>query len=152
MKPEKWSILNIVPIPESGDLSLGGNYRGISLSSIVAKTFNRMLLNRIRPKLDDHLRTNQNGFRKGRTTVGHILALRRLIEEVEANNLPAIVTYIDFKKAFDTIHRGKMLKILQAYGIPQIIVDAISRMYQDTKAKVTSPDGDTELTGWRATR
>ena len=145
MKPDQWSILNIVPIPKSGDLSLGGNYRGISLSSIVAKTFNRMLLNRIRPKLDDHLRTNQNGFRKGRTTVGHILALRRLIEEVEANNLPAIVTYIDFKKAFDTIHRGKMLKILQAYGIPTIIVDAIGSMYQNTKAKVTSPDGDTKL-------
>ena len=64
---------------------------------------------------------------------------------MEANNLPAIVTYIDFKKAFDTIHRGKMLKILQAYGIPRIIVDAIGSMYQNTKAKVTSPDGDTKL-------
>ena len=73
-----------MPIPKSGDLSLGGNYRGISLSSIVAKTYNRMLLNRIRPKLDGHLRTNENGFREGRTTVAHILALRRLIEEVEA--------------------------------------------------------------------
>ncbi|XP_072048490.1 uncharacterized protein [Amphiura filiformis] len=61
--PEQWSILNIVPIPKSGDLSQAGNYRGISLSSIVAKTFNRMILNRIRPELDERLRNNQNGFR-----------------------------------------------------------------------------------------
>ena len=36
---------------------------GISLSSTVEKTYNRMILNRIRPELDEHLRTNQNGFR-----------------------------------------------------------------------------------------
>ncbi|XP_072033018.1 uncharacterized protein [Amphiura filiformis] len=105
-----------------------------------------MILNRIRPEIDQHLRTNQNGFRVGRTTVGHILALRsRLIEEVKAHNLPAIITFIDFKKAFDTIHRGKMLKILRAYGIPELIVEAIGNMYQNTKAKVISPDGETEL-------
>ena len=85
-----------MPIPKSGDLSIGGNYRSISLSSIVAKTYNRMILNRIRPELDRHLRTNQNGFRVGRTTVGHtcILAFRRLIEGVKANNLPAVITFI----------------------------------------------------------
>ena len=48
------------------NLSLGSNYRGISLSSLVAKTYNRM--NRIRPHLDCHLKKNQNGFRSGRTT------------------------------------------------------------------------------------
>ncbi|CAH1244595.1 Hypp7340 [Branchiostoma lanceolatum] len=144
-KPAQWSTLNIVPIPKSGNLRLAGNYRGISLSSIVAKTFNRLILNRIRPALDMHLRRNQNGFRVGRSTVGHILALRRLIEGIKTYNLTAIITFIDFKKAFDTVHRGKMLKILKAYGIPDQLVEAIASMYQDTKAKVISPDGETEL-------
>ena len=47
-KPSHWSILNIEPIPKSGDLSIGGNYSGIRLSSIVAKIYNWMILNRIR--------------------------------------------------------------------------------------------------------
>ena len=144
-KPDQWSILNIIPIPKSGDLSLGGNYRGISLSSIVAKLYNKMILNRIRPELDTHLRANQNGFRVGRTTVGHILALRRIIEGIRSNNLPAIITFIDFKKAFDTIHRGRMLKILKAYGIPDQLTNAIADIYKDTKAKVILPDGETEV-------
>ena len=54
-----------------------------------------------------------------RTTVAQILALRRIIEEVKKNNLPAVLTFIDFKKAFDSIHRIKMMKILKAYGIHQ---------------------------------
>ena len=69
-------MLNIIPITKKGNISLGSNYHGISLSSLVVNTYNRMigydiliiLHNRIRPHLDCHLRKNQNGFRSGRTT------------------------------------------------------------------------------------
>jgi hypothetical protein len=44
--PEQWKILNIIPIPKSGDLTKTDNYRVISLSSVIAKVYNRMLLNR----------------------------------------------------------------------------------------------------------
>ena len=111
--------MNKIPVSKSGDLSKGGNYRGISLSSLVAKTYTRMILNRIRPALEPHLRKNQNGFRPRRTATSQILALRRIIEGVKNKNLPAIITFIDFKKAFDTIHRGKLIKLLAAYGIPE---------------------------------
>ena len=37
------------------------------------------------------------------------------------------------------------MKIMKAYGIPEKIVDAIKLLYEDTKAKVLSPDGETEL-------
>ena len=103
-----------------------------------------MLLNRIRPHLDDKLRPNQCGFRENRSTIEQILALRRILEGVNEKNLSAIVTFIDFKKAFDTIHRGKMLKILKAYGIPEIIVDAMQDSYSEIRAKVTTPDGETD--------
>ena len=62
-KPDQWTLLNLIPVPKSGDLSTAFNYRGICLSSLVAKTYNRMLLNRIRPHIADRLRTSQNGFR-----------------------------------------------------------------------------------------
>ena len=37
-----------------------------------------------------------------------------------------------------------MIKILQAYGIPERHVHAIETMYQNTKAQVLTPDGETE--------
>ena len=116
-KPNQWSILNLIPAPKSGDLSNTANYRGISLSPIVAKTYSRMLLNTIRPHLDDKLRPNQCGFREKRSTVSQILALRIIIEGIHNKNRTAVMTFIDFKKAFDMVHRGKMIKILRAYGI-----------------------------------
>jgi hypothetical protein len=68
-------------------------------------------------------------------TIQQVLVLRRLIEGIKRRNLSAVITCIDFKKAFDPIHRGKMLKILEAYGIPTSIVQAISAMYENTKPK-----------------
>ena len=102
-----WSDINLIPIPKCGDLGNTTNYRGIALSSVVAKLVNRMLLNRIQPKLDPLLRSNQNGFCPRRSTTAHILALRRIIEGVKRNNLKAVFLFVDFNKAFDSIHCGK---------------------------------------------
>jgi hypothetical protein len=143
-KPDLWSLSSIIPVPKSGDLSKTDNYRGISLTCIIAKMYNRMILNRIRPAIDPQLRTNQNGFRPKRTTVAQIMALRRLIEGVKEKNLPAVLTFIDFRKAFDSISRSKMFKILEAYGIPHNLLNAIKSMYTNTRAKVRTPDGETE--------
>ena len=144
-KPDQWSENNLLPIPKDGDLSDTNNYRGIALSAIAAKIANKLILNRIRPAIDKHLRPNQNGFRPGRSTIAHILCLRRLIEGVKKNNLKCILIFIDFRKAFDSIHRERMMTILKAYDIPERLLTAINLMYTGTKARVLSPDGETEL-------
>ena len=138
-----WTEGCILPFPKKGDLSLATNYRGITLTPIAAKTYNSMLLNRIQPEVEKVLRRNQNGFRKNRSTVGQILTVRRIIEGVKANNLEAVILFVDFSKAFDSIHRGKIAEILQAYGIPNETITAIMMLYRNTIAMVRSPDGDT---------
>ena len=120
------------------------NYRGTTLTSIGAKLFSRMVLNRIRPFVDPILRWNQNGFRQQRSTISQILALRRIIEGMKTKNLPLAVVFIDYSKAFDSIHRERMFQILHAYGIPAVIIDAIKAIYTDSSALVISTDGDTE--------
>ena len=100
-----------------------------------------MILNRIRVPIEPHLRFNQNGFREGRSTVSHILALRRILEEVRKNNLTAVITFLDFRKAFDSIQRNKMFSILKAYGIPPRLLAAIRAMYTNTRARVVTADG-----------
>ena len=56
----------------------------------------------------------------------------------------ATISFVDFTKAFDSIHRGKMEQILVAYGPPKETVAAIMMLYRNTKVKVRSPDGDTD--------
>ena len=143
-KPQQWSDINLMPLPKSGDLGYTTNYRGIAVSAVAAKMVNKMLLLRIQSKLDPYLRPNQNGFRPKRSTTAHILALRRVIENVKRKHLKAVILFVDFSKAFDSVHRGKMLKILKAYDIPDQLVQAIDKLYESTRAKVVSPDGETE--------
>ena len=79
--PSQWTTSVIVPLPKKGDLSLMTNYRGISLLSITAKVYNKILLNRIRDHVDPILRSNQAGFRSGRSFLGEqIHILRRIME------------------------------------------------------------------------
>ena len=134
----------ILPFPKKGDLGLAKNYQGVTLTSIAAKIYNAPLRNRIETKIDDILRKNQNGFRRNRSTTSQILTIRRILESVRAKNLQVTLIFVDFTKAFDSIHRGKMEQILQAYGISKETVAAITIPYRNTKVKVRSPDGDTE--------
>ena len=132
------------PSLKKGYLGLDKNYRGITLTSIAAKIYNALRRNRIEPKIVNILRKNQNGFRKNRSTTAQILTIRRILEGIRAKNLQATILFVNFTKAFDSIHRGKMEQILQAYGLPKETVAAITIIYRNTKGKVRSPDGDTE--------
>ena len=143
-KIERWMKGCILPFPKNDDLGLAKNYRGITLTSIAAKIYNALLRNRIEPKIDNILRKNQNGFRRNRSTTSQILTICRILEGVRAKNLQATLLFVDFTKAFDSIHRGKMELILLAYGLPKVTVAAIMILYRNTKVKVRSPDGDTE--------
>ena len=73
-----------------------------------------------------------------------ILTIRRILESVRAKNLQATLLFVDFTKAFDSIHRDKIEQILLAYGLPKETAAAIKFLYKNTKVKVRSPNGDTE--------
>ena len=101
-----WTKGCILPFPKKSDLSLPDNYRGITLTCIASKIYNSLLRDRILPELEKVLRQNQNGFRPNRSTQGQILTIRRLLEGVKAKNLQATIIFVDFFKAFDSVHRG----------------------------------------------
>ena len=129
----------ILPFSKKGDLGLVKNYRGITLTYIVDKIYNTVLRDHIEPKIDNILRKNQNGFRRNRSTTLQILTIRRIQDGVRAKNLRATILIIDFAKAFDSIHRGKMEQIL-----PKETVAAIMILYRNTIVKVRCPEGDTD--------
>ena len=141
--PKLWHQSQIIPLPKKGDLSLVTNYRGISLMSIAAKLYNKMILNRLVPFVEPLLRKNQNGFRRGRSTLSQILCLRRLIEESKLSNRDLALVFVDFSKAFDSVDRDKMFEILKLYGIPEKIIAAIKVLYTNTSSTILSTDGET---------
>ena len=111
--------------------------------AIAAKLYNKMILNRLVPFVGPLLRKNQNGFRRGGTTLSQILCLRRLLEEAQASNRDLALVFVDFSKAFDSVDREKMFEILKLYGIPDKIISAIRVLYTDTSSTILTTDGET---------
>ncbi len=71
--------------------------------------------------------------------------LRRILEGCKDRNIPVIATFVDFKKAFDSIDRTALFKILRNYGVPENITNAIKVLYSNSKSAVLV---DGELTSF----
>ena len=143
--PSVFSKSSMFPTPKKGDLNLPLNYIGITLTAISAKIYNSLLLNRISEHIEPILRRNQNGFKKGRSTLPQILALRRIIEEIHTSSRNATLVSIDFSKAFDSVSRKTMLHILSMYGIPKKIIAAIKRIYENPQTFVHTANDPTDI-------
>ena len=85
-----------------------------------------------RPEIKKILKKNQNGFWRNRS-ISQFLTIRR-IAGVCVKNLEVTLLFLDFSKAFDFIHWGKMAQILLAYGIPKETV--IIMLYKNTKVSL----------------
>ena len=134
--PSDWKDGHLIKLPKKGDLSSCGNYRGITLLSIPGKVFNRILLERMKASIDETLRENQAGFRKGRSCIDQIATLRIIIEQSEEWNSPLLINFIDYKKAFDSVDRGTLWKLMRHYGIPEKLVNLVQASYEGTVSRV----------------
>ena len=117
--PEEWKTANVTAIFKKGTKSEPGNYRPVSLTSVICKVFESI----VRDCIVDHMNINrlfsecQHGFRQHRSCVTQLLHvmedLTKLLED--KNNIDVI--YFDFKKAFDTVPHKRLLTKLEYYGI-----------------------------------
>ena len=67
---------------------------------------------RITQAVDDLLRNEQSGFRKGRGCTHHIFTLRNILEQCTEWNRELYVNFIDYEKAFDSINRDSLWQIV----------------------------------------
>ncbi len=134
--PQDWKDAQLVTIFKKGDRKVCGNYRGISLFSIPGKVFARVLLNRLTSHADSFLPETQCGFRSGRGTADMIFALKQIQEKCIEQNMPLYMVFIDFTKAFDTVDRPTLWKILRKLGFPGHFTNLISALHTGMKASV----------------
>ena len=134
--PSEWKEGYLIKIPKKGDLSSCSNYRGITLLSIPSKVFNRVLLNRIKNAVDPMLRDQQAGFRTNRSCTDQIATLRIILEQSLEWNSPLYVNFVDYEKAFDSLDRQTLWRLLRHYGVPQKIVDIIRNSYEGMTCRV----------------
>ena len=146
--PTQWSKCTLNPIPKSStsDKRDPLSYRGIALAPSSYKLFCGILNNRLVKWADANgvLADEQNGFRKGRSTVDHISSLTNMIETRKLKQKQTFVAFIDFRKAYDCIDRSLLWLKLEDLGIGGNILNVIKAMYSDVEYCVRLNGVDTE--------
>ena len=142
--PKTWKQGLIVKLPKKGDLKECDNWRGITLTSVPSKVFGRVLIERIIHGVNNKLRDEQAGFRRGRSTVEQIFILRNIIEQVVEWQSTLYVAFVDFEKAFDSVDRESLWKIMSSYGIPPKIIKMIQILYEDNEYAVLDEGEESE--------
>ena len=117
--PAAWKDANISAIHKKGNKHIAGNYRPVSLTSIVCK----LLESFVRDGLIEYMKVNnlisrkQFGFLTGRSTVLQLLRVLDQWTEILDRGGCVDVIYCDFMKAFDTVPHRRLISVLQYYGV-----------------------------------
>jgi hypothetical protein len=134
--PKEWKMGIIVPILKKGDKTKCENYRGITLLNTAYKVFSSILYARLLRYTESILGEYQCGFRPNRSTIDHIHLMRQTMEKAYEYNMILYHVFIDFKQAFDSINREKMLHALKLLGIPSKLGRLIHVSLTESKAVI----------------
>ena len=136
--PQDFKDASIVHLyKRKGNRQACDNHRGISLLSIAGKILARVLLNRLNCHLENGLLPeSQCGFRKNRGTVDMIFAARQLQEKCQEQNMDLYSTYVDLTKAFDTVSRDGLWKIMYKFGCPTKFINIVKQFHVGMMARV----------------
>lgn len=95
------------------------------LLSVPGKVLNRNLLERMKEAMESTLRDQQAGFYRNRSCADQIATLRIMKEKPLEWNSPLYINFIDYEKAFDSVDRGTLWKLLSRYGVPRKLTSLI---------------------------
>ena len=91
----------------------------------------RVLLNRLIPTIaQENTPESQCGFRSNRGTVDMIFVLRQIQEKCREQNIDLFAAFIDLTKAFDTVSRDGLWKILATFGCPPKSVTILCKLFE----------------------
>ena len=60
-------------------------------------------------------------------------------------NASLSVCFVDYEKAFDSVHREILWKIMESYGIPQKLVKMVKAIYAGNQCAAVDSSGQTDL-------
>ena len=134
--PCSWEVGLLSILPKKGDLSLPGNYRGIMMLEVGYKIIGHILLARLNIIKEDakHLdHEAQCGFRNGRGCTDGTFTVKSLVTKRREHNQETWILFLDLVKAFDTVPRELLWRVLNKLGVPDKLVSILKAMHKNVE-------------------
>ena len=117
--PKVWKDARVTPLFKKGQKADPGNYRPVSLTSVVCKSLETIIRTHILEYLtrNKHISDAQFGFRSGRSCILQLIDVMEDWTDYIENDESWDTVYLDFAKAFDSVAHERLLRKISAYGI-----------------------------------
>ena len=112
------------------------NWRPISLINVDAKIASKVISVRVIKVLPETIYCNHTGYVKGRFIGEAARSIIDVIDHTKKQNIPGILLFIDFEKAFDSIDWDFMLKCLDVFGFGPRFKGWVETFYRNTSSCV----------------
>ena len=122
------STISSIPKDARGDLCADNNYRGITLTSCIAKIFDLILLLRN----ENILYTSglQFAYKQKHSTVMCTLVLKEIVSYYMNSRSAVAACFLDSSKAFDRVRHDKLFLVLIERGMSPIDLRVLYDLYQ----------------------
>ena len=87
------------------------------------KILSNIILGKIKPYIEKVMGDYQNGFRDGKSVIDNIFALRIINKKLLEYKQSVQYSFIDFQKAYDSIHRDALWKCTKEFKIPTKLIN-----------------------------
>ena len=117
--PDDWKCARVTPLFKQGESSDLHNYRPISVISVVAKVFGRIVYDQLYNLLNSEeiISKQQSGFRSLHSTVTALLEATDSWAFNIDRGYVNVVVFLDLKKAFNTVDHEILLTKMNRCGI-----------------------------------
>ena len=117
--PACFKVAKVTPIPKTGDLTIMNNLRPISNTPLPAKILDKHVYDSIYSHMESNnlFFKNQNGFRKGRSTILAVNEVVNRLYEYRNRGEHSIVVFLDLSKAFNCVNHEILYRKFEIWGI-----------------------------------
>ena len=139
--PKEWKVAHVVPVHKKGPKENIENYRPISLTSLVMKTFERILKDEILLHTSHLLDERQHGFLNNKSCTTNMAGFCDSLALSLNDCLRTDVIYFDFSKAFDSVNHDLILhKLKNLYNIDGRLLKFLTSYLSEREQCVTIGD------------
>jgi hypothetical protein len=144
--PDRWGEGVIIPLHKHDSRLDPANYRPITLLAVIGKLFGSVVNARLQEfsETTGSISDAQGGFRRNRSTTDQIFILREALASRKERGLPTYATYIDARKAYDTVWREQAYVRIYDSGVKGRLWRQLQVMHKNLTRKVLHPLGYTD--------
>ena len=135
--PKEWKLAHVVPIHKKGSKENVENYRPISLTSLVMKSFERIVKDKLISQTSHLLDDRQHGFLSKKSCTTNMVNFCDSLAVSLNDCVQTDVIYFDFAKAFDSVnHDLILLKLKHLFNIDGRLLKFVKEYLRDREQRV----------------